>query len=113
MNKFRITVDTAVENTSVVHVGEEETINFVEVGSGLYLFQKPTKITNKHISNYFFLTLVSANKQIFTKYKLAKAELGIELHQKLGTPGYAEYFRILDQNIRTFPITVNDANKSL
>ena len=65
-------MDTAVKNAIVVRVGEGKKIKFVEVGSVLYLLQKLTNITNKKISDYSFLTLVSANKQNFTKRELAK-----------------------------------------
>ena len=47
--KFRITVDTSVGNTIIVHVGEGETIKLVEVGSGFYLLHNPINITNKKL----------------------------------------------------------------
>ena len=81
--KSRITVGTAVENAIVVNVGEGGEI---EVGLGLYLLQKPNDITNKNTSNCSFLTLVSANKQDFTKRELVNTELVRELHKKLGAP---------------------------
>ena len=50
------------------------------------------------LSGYSFLTLVKTNKSIFTTRELERADKSIELHQKLGSPGYEykQFFRILE-----------------
>ena len=67
----------------------------MEVESGLYLLQNQSNDTKK-ISNYSFLTSVSAKKEHFTKRELVNAELARDLYQQLGAPGYMKYFKILE-----------------
>ena len=60
-----------------------------------------------------FLTLVSANKDNFTKRELVDAKLARNLHHKLGNPWYTEYFRLLEKkHTRNCPITIDDTKRA-
>ena len=63
---FRITLDTAVESTTKVHLSSTEVLRFEEVESGPYLLRRNKNI-KKRVNAYSFLRLVCANKSHFTK----------------------------------------------
>ena len=112
-NKFRITVDTAIENTINVHISQDKVLRFEEVESGLYLLRSDKYIKNK-VSAYSFLTLVRANKENFTAKQVKQADAAREFRKQLSYPGYKKYFRLLETNyFRNCPITVDDAKRAL
>ena len=73
--RFRITVDTSVENAICVHMDDGKVMKFNEVESGLYLLSNWNKITKEKVSAYSYLTLVKANKSNFTKRQLKRADM--------------------------------------
>lgn len=112
--KFRITADTAKEATIFVHMEDGKKLKFEEIGSGLYLLKNMNNDILKPVSGYSFLTLVKTNKSIFTTRELERADKSIELHQKLGSPGYKQFFRILEKGqIRDCPITTDDVKSAI
>ena len=100
--RFRVTVDTAVESAVCVLVDDGKVLKFVEVESGLYLLKTNSSDTKKKISAYYFFTLVKANQSNFIKGQLARADKARELRKKIGCPGYKQYFKLLEKN--TFEI---------
>ena len=118
--KFRITSDTDKEDSINVHLSRNKIMKFVEISSGLYIWRPKgvvldeDKNTNKHISAYSFLNLVSGNKKHFSARQIAGAERSRDLFNKLGMPGYKKYFRILEKNqIRNCRVTIDDAKVSM
>ena len=68
MKYFRITIDTAVENTINLHLTDGKVLNFKDMESGLYLLHIGNhNNTTKNVSAYSFLTLVKANKAKLTR----------------------------------------------
>ena len=89
---------------------------FKEVESGLYLYKlkKDDNSIEEKVSGYSFLTLVSANKSLYTSRQLARADEAKKLYQHLGMPGYKKFFRALTENhIKDCPITIDDAKRAL
>jgi len=87
--KFRITVDTSKENVIAVHIGEGRVMKLLEIGAGLCIW-KPEhnfNLTNKRISSYTFLSLVSTNKSNYTRQELDRVDASKKLYIKLGMPG--------------------------
>ena len=80
-NKFRITVDTAIENTINVHISQNKVLRFEEVESGLYLLRSNKYIKNK-VSAYSFLTLVKANKKKITAKQVKQADAAREFRKQ-------------------------------
>ena len=112
--RFKVTVDTSIENAICVHTDDGKVLKFVEVESGLYLLQNNKPDTNKKISAYSYLTLVKANRSNFTAKQLKRADLAREFRKKLGYPGYERYFHLLEKHyFRNCPLTVEDAKRAL
>ena len=112
--RFRITVDTSLENAICVHLDDGGVLKFKEVESGLYLLSSKNNLTNQKISAYSFLNLVKANKSDFTKRQLKRADLARDFRRKIGYPGYRKYFMLLETNyFRNCPLTVDDAKRAL
>ena len=74
-NFFRITADTDEEHCIKVHLTKIKVMKFIEIASGLYLWRpEGTKVdgdknSNKPISAYSFLNIVSGNKNILLQNK--------------------------------------------
>ena len=64
--RFRVTVDTAVDNAICVHLDDEKVMKSKEVESGLYLLSS-SNYTKKKVSASLYLTLVKVNKNEFTR----------------------------------------------
>ena len=115
--KFRVTLDTEVEKSINVHVSDERVVKFKEVGNGLYIWNpedEETKLSNKKISSYSFLTLVEANKRNFTRRELKRADDCRRLFINLGMPGYRKFYKMIETNqIRDCPLTTDDAKRCL
>ena len=112
--RFRVTVDTAVESAMCVHMDNGKILKFVEVESGLYLLKVINVDTKQKISAYSFLTLVKANRNDFTKRQLIRADKARSFCKKIGYPGYKKYFKLLEkQYFQNCPITVEDAKTAL
>lgn len=112
--RFRITVDTAVENVICVHISEEKVLKFVEVSNGVYMWNADNNANNKQVSVYSFLTLVEANKKNFTRRELNAANDAKKLYVHLGMPDYKKFFKMLEDNkIRDCPLTIDDAKRCL
>ena len=81
--KFRVTMDTNVDNVIHVHLPGGGTLKFEEVKSGLYLLRS-INVTNKKISAYSFLTLVKSNKENFTTREVKRADMARKFGKYLG-----------------------------
>ena len=112
--RFRVTVDTSIENAICVHVDGGKVLKFVEVESGLYLLSSNKSSNNKKVSAYSYLTLVRANKDDFTNRQVKRADTARLFRKHLGYPGYRKYFKLLESNyFRNCPVTVDDAKRAL
>ena len=84
--RFRITVDTDNKDAIMVHIGEGQVMQCLEIGVGLYIW-KPGhnfNLLNKQISFYSFLSLVSTKKSNFTKRELARIDETRKLYINIG-----------------------------
>ena len=111
--KFRVTMDTGVDNIMYVHLPRGGTLKFEEVKSGLYLLRSNND-SNKNISAYSFLTLVKSNKENFTTREVKRADMARKFRKYLGYPSYKRYFKLLEDNyFIDYPLTVDDAKRAL
>ena len=114
--KFRVTNDTEEANEIVVHLSDIQKMRFKEAESGLYVYE--LEDNNKHsktkIRSYSFLTLVDANKQLYTDRQIKEAENANKLYEHLEMPGYKAFFKTLSSNyIRNYPVTLDNKKRAL
>ena len=110
--RFRVTVDTDIENAVYIHLDNGSVTKFKEVESGIYLLSS-SNYTKQKVSAYLYLTLVKSNKSNFTRRQLKMADLAREFRKKLGYPGYKQYFKLLESNyFINCPLTVGDAKRA-
>ena len=91
-------------------------MEFKELRSGLYVWNPTSNHndTNKRISSYSFLALVSANKENFTPEEVKRAEKARDMYRYAGAMGYAKFIRLLANNYyRNCPLTADDAKRAL
>ena len=67
-SKYKVIMDSMIENCIDVHMGEGNILKFKEVESGLYMLMNKfsANLNKKKVSDYSFLTLVKSNKAKFT-----------------------------------------------
>ncbi len=103
--RFRITIDTEVNNCLLVHTGKH-ILRFSEVGSGVNLFDRQRHSGVDRASAFSFLTLAQNNRNQFSKKEIKGANKAVALHESLGCPGYQEFFRLLrTRHVIDCPVT--------
>ena len=60
--KFRVTMDTNVSQSIVVHLNDHQSISFNKYGSGLYFYDTAVTVNDPDVNHYSFVTTVAANK---------------------------------------------------
>ena len=70
---------------------------FKESEAGLYIYDlnKSHNGNKGKVSSYTFLTLVAANKNLYTNRQLKQADEAKRLYEHLGMPGYRRFFRAI------------------
>ena len=100
--RFRITADTEKGDEIIVHLSNKKKMVFKETDGDLYVYNmsRNDKDTKNKISAYSFLTLVEANKKLYTNRQLKQADEAKRLYEHLGMPGYRrKFFRALSSII--------------
>ena len=69
--KFRVTMDTTVENCMKVHVSDHHILKFKQCGDGLHYLDTSTLgnsifSSNSAVNSYLYLQTVTSNKRYFT-----------------------------------------------
>ena len=86
---YRITMDTAENDTIKVHMNHGQTMEFSEVDTGLYLLNhKNINTINKPVTAYSHLSLVNSNKRNFTCKQIQGADRARLLYKNINMPGY-------------------------
>ena len=108
--KYRVTMDSSESNTLVVHISENDRMNFYENENGLYLLGSKSK----NSFNYSCINLVDNNKLLYTKREVKAAEQSRLLYRNCNKPGYARFFHMLNNNFfRNCPITADDMKRAI
>jgi hypothetical protein len=110
-------MDTDVEAAIHVYKQDGTIISFNEYENGLYfhdvketLKSKPKTDTNA----YSFILTVDANKGLFHRREVERADQARSLYKRIGRPSQKFFEHILDKNlIRNCPITVEDAKRAV
>ena len=87
--RFRITMDKSKDTAIPVHIAENKVMEFIEVCVGLYVWkpEQNTSLSNKQVSSYTFLSLVSENNFI-TRRELKRIDDAKKPYINMGMPGY-------------------------
>lgn len=115
-NYFRMTMDTMDEPSINVHVGERKILKFEEVESGLCIFcvKHNNNNSSQKDSAYPFLTLVSSNKENFTRREVEMTNKAKELYRLFGFPGYNKYISAVRNGcILKCPINIDNIKRSI
>jgi len=116
-SKYRITIDTAKENSILVHINKEKVLKFRQVENGLFMlvnFKLNLTHSNYSIDNYSFLTLVSENKKSFTKREIEGANKARKLYHHINMPDHNFFIKLIESNyFRNSPVTVQDAKRAM
>ena len=115
-SEFRVTMDTDAATSIMVHINDNEVLEFKQCGSGLYYFdtdqdEAKRSVTNvsQEVTNYSLLSTVKSNKSYFTRKEIEGADKARLLQAKLGWPSTADLKRYINNNlIINCPITSDD-----
>jgi hypothetical protein len=109
----RITMDSGIEPSIIVHRLDRTVMKFCEHESGLYVYSG-NSANNNSVSAYTIVSTVAEQKRMFSQREIQAADAARELYRKLGRPDEAEFQTILRGNsLRNCPITPHDAKRAL
>lgn len=112
----RVTMDTAIEPTIVVHKKNGGTMLFKEMSNDLYVHDTTSTnySTSPSVNAYTLLSSVAENKKNFTRRQIEGADNARALYRKLGRPSEQFFQSLLQRNlIRNCPVTVDDAKRAV
>ena len=84
---YRATMDSAVENSIIVHVGDGNDLKFLTCVRGLYYFDTKVKYS---VTGYSFLMYVASNKLYYTRREFQGADDAHLLQGRIGWPSDAD-----------------------
>ena len=98
--KCRITMNSNVEVSIVLHHKDGTKMEFVEYTSGLYYYDISICSHNykEQPTDYCFVNTVSQNKLIFTRRDIEVADKAKELYALIGRTGQSKFERIVGNN---------------
>jgi hypothetical protein len=109
----RVTMDITEEPAMVVHRLDGSTIKIREHECGLYVFHLH-KHSSDDVAAYTLVSTVAAQKRLFTRRDIAKADVAQQLYRVIGQPSKADFHRILNNgSIRNCPVTSLEAKRAL
>lgn len=108
---FRITTDTAISDTIFLHLNDDETLEFREVGAGLYMAGSNYF---KKLHAYSCLNLASTNTLHYSRREVAQANKARDLFVHLGMPSHSHFRSLIAANyFRNCPITPADVDRAV
>ena len=111
--KYRVTLDTEIENAFSVHISEEHVMKFIRFLPGLYLFDASNVDLFKLRTAFSFLSTVASNKKNFKQQEIRKADDAIILNRRTNHVANNKFVRVVKDNwIRNNPVTVGDVRRS-
>ena len=114
--RFRITMDTANENTINVHINQDDdkVLKFREMDNGLYVLETTNNDLVSHYSYLHLATLPNHNHAYYSKSEIAGAEQAMDLYNHINVTRYGNFIKLLERNyFRDCPITAEDAKRAL
>ena len=111
--KYRVTLDSEIDNSFSVHISENHVIKFIRGSNGLYYFDA-SKIDLSKLRNAFsFLTTVSDKKKLYRTRDVRKATDAVILNRKVNHMAKDKFIlTVAHGRIRNNPITVGDIRRS-
>ena len=94
---YRVTMDSAVENSIVVHVGNGNDLKFLMCARGIYYFD--TKVKSS-VTGYFCLSSVVSNKLYYNRLVFKGADDARLLQGRIGWPSDADYKQYIMKKCR-------------
>ena len=96
--RFRITMDTAVNKSIKVHLDDNtgRVLCFNEMESGLYMLDANS--TNDFIKSYSYLNVGNQNIDLYTKQEIGRAQEARQLYKHINMPGYNRFIRLVEKN---------------
>ena len=86
---FRITTDSAIDDSILIHITDEITIRFHCIDEGIYLLDEVDLPKLKPLIGYSCANIVENNKLDFTNRELEGANTAWSLFKDLGMPSYS------------------------
>lgn len=106
--KYRVTMDTNIEPTFLVHKNDNTVLKFAEHKNGLYLHDK-----NDPKAEVCMVQTVKGNVESYHKKDVKKAQAARTLYILLGRPSFKKFTYILDNNyIPNCSLTGDDARRA-
>jgi hypothetical protein len=111
---FRITSDSAIDDSILVHIADGITIRFSNLQSGIYLLDDNDLPKLSTLTGYIHANIVEDNKLAFTTRELQGADTARSLFKAMGMPSYSRFIYAIENNlIKNCPITVADIRRAL
>ena len=110
----RVTMDTSVDPSMIVHRLDGSRMIFREHACGLFVFDPVFNDHHAADTDYTMLSTVRDNKKLFTpRDVLANADAARRLYRLLGRPSDAEFLKILGSgSLLNCPVTAADAQRA-
>ena len=106
---FRVTYDSALDNSFNVIKKDGSVVKFTEGDNRLYCFD----IADRNEESTILITTVDDNKLKFSGHEVAKAEEARKLQRRLGRPSTADFIRYIEQKmIKNCPVTAQDVRNA-
>ena len=92
---YRVTMDTAKENTFIVHGPNGEQTKFVKTPEGLYSFKPTYRTGSQAPKNVNFIETVEENRAYYTDRQFQRAKRARELYQAIGSPSIRDFKNLI------------------
>jgi hypothetical protein len=113
-SQFRITTDSAIDDSIFIHIADGITIRFNCINEGIYLLDETDLPKLKPLIGYTCANVVEHNKLDFTNRELEGANTARSLFKALGMPSYSRYIHAIENNlIQDCPVTISDVRRAL
>ena len=109
----RVTMDTGIDPSMIVHRINGSQMIFREHACGLFVFDPSINDSNAAVSDYTVLSIIRDNKKMFTPRDVANAHITRRLYRLLGHPSDAEFLKLLGNgSLLNCPVSVADAQRA-
>ena len=110
--KYCVTLDNETENATILHISSQHKIKSICGENGLYYFDTSNVDLSKLKHAFIFLTTVEANKALFSRRDVRKAEDALSLNRKINHPAEDKFERVVVNKIRNNPVVIGDVKRS-
>jgi hypothetical protein len=111
--KFRVTLDTLVENAFHVHISEGHTLKFQCGPTGLYYMDTSKLNISKLKKAFSFFNTVAENMKLYKKREIKKAQDVIDFNRKINNQCTSKLTKIIQDNkVMNVPFTLGDVQRS-